>query len=67
MAIYLDEKEEAERRAELEAYDAEKSAIIEEERINAKNKRLKADKKFRQASLSIITVIFVILIIRWLM
>ena len=67
MAVYLDETEEARRRAELEEFDRERQEKIEEARINGKAKRKRQDKIFQKLLILVIVAVVVYLVIDWAM
>ena len=65
MAVYLDDNEEAKRRSEIEEYDRETRAKIEEENTNAKARRKKQDKLFQRGLIAAFAIVFAVLAILW--
>ena len=65
MSVYLDEKEEKNLKEELEAYDRERQDAIDEESVNAKARRQKQDKLFREVLFTAFAIVLVMLVISW--
>ncbi len=65
MNVKLSE-EEKRKQLEIEAYDKLKEEELEEKRANDKDKRKKADKKFRLIMFSIIGVIMLVVLLKYL-
>lgn len=65
MSLILDSQEEARREQELLEYKAAKEEQIRIDRINGKNRRMRADKAFQGIGTVVIVVIFIILIVRY--
>ena len=65
MAVYLDEKEEAKRREELEEYDRTVQESIDTEKINARAKRMKQDRIFQKLLFLTFAAVLIFLVISW--
>jgi len=65
MAVYLDENEEAKRRSELEEYDREVQADIDEANINARARRKHQDKIFQRGLITAFVIVIAVLVIIW--
>ena len=65
MQVHLNE-EELQKEMELEAYDKIKQEELEEKKVNDKNKRKKADKRFQIIVFTIIGLILLAVLMKWL-
>lgn len=65
MNVKLSEEEQR-KQLEIEAYDKLKEEELEEKRANDKDKRKKADKKFQLIMFSIIGVIMLVVLLKYL-
>ncbi|MCR5684196.1 MAG: hypothetical protein K6G81_02080 [Lachnospiraceae bacterium] len=65
MAVYLDENEESKRRSELEQYDREIQAGIDESNVNARARRKQQDKLFQKGLITMFVIVFIVLAIMW--
>ena len=65
MQVHLNE-EELQKEMELDAYDKIKQEELEEKKVNDKAKRKKADKHFQMIVFTIIGLILLAVVIKWL-